>query len=276
MIEAKIICDSINPCGNRITSWIVKFPRFILAEFNTHRALSRNSSSSRAIPIEKLMQSVGENPAMPEFWGKNQKGMQAIEEIDQDDMEAVKSHWNEAMVSILDTVRSLNRLNVHKQIVNRLLEPWMHQTVMCTATEWENFFSLRAEKSAQPEFQKLAFLMLDLYNSNEPRQLNVNEWHIPFGDKYLDNVTTEEALKICTARAARVSYNNFEGDIDLKKDFDLHDKLLESGHMSPFEHCAQALPTARRSGNFVGWLQYRKTLPNENRKDPRVKNVLKV
>lgn len=273
-IEAKIICDSINPIGNRITTWVVKFPRFILAEFNTHRMLSRNSSSSRAIPIERIIKNIQDDPALPEFWGKNQKGMQAAEEITDPILRgAAQTWWLEARDKAIFAAKKLQGLDVHKQIANRLLEPWMHQTVLCTATEWENFFALRAHKDAQPEFKVLAHKMLEIYNESAPKQLNVGEWHIPFGDQYLDDISTENALKICTARAARVSYNNFEGNIDFNKDYELHDNLLASGHLSPFEHCAKALGFQTKVGNFVGWQQYRKTFQGENKKDSRVKTA---
>lgn len=271
MIEAKIICDSINPCGNRLTTWILKFPRFILAEFNTHRILSRNSSSSRAIPVEKVIESVMNEPAIPIHWGKNQKGMQAEQEINILDQVEAEAAWLSARDDAVAQVKKLLKIGVHKQIANRLLEPWMHQTVICTATDWENLFALRAHEAAQPEFRQLAYLMLDLYNKAEPKKLNVGEWHIPFGDKYCDDLSIKEQVKICTARAARVSYKNFEGNIDFKKDFDLHDGLLSDGHMSPFEHCAKALNYPTRVGNFTGWEQYRKMIPGENKKDSRVK-----
>jgi thymidylate synthase ThyX len=270
MIEAKIICDSINPAGNRITTWILKYPRFIHAEFMTHRILSKNAASSRAITLEKMIQAVLDEPAIPEFWGKNQKGMQAAEELNLADQETAKLEWLAARDKAVESVRNLQKLNLHKQLSNRLLEPWAHITVLSTGTDWENFFALRAHPEAQPEFQKLAYLMLERYNSSEPEDLEMGQWHIPFGDKYLENVSIQEALKICTARAARVSYNNFEGDIDFKKDFELHDKLLASGHMSPFEHCAKAQNNSARIGNFTGWLQYRKTFKGENKTDPRV------
>lgn len=275
MIEAKIICDSINPFGNRITTWVLKFPRFILAEFNTHRMLSRNSSSSRAIPIEKIIQQVKDDPAMPEFWGKNQKGMQADEELDSEHLTSSKREWIFARDRAIESAQCLHRHGAHKQIVNRLLEPWMHQTVLCTATDWENFFALRAHEDAQPEFRHLAYLMLNEYNKATPKEVLTGQWHIPFGDNYCDDLTVDEQLKVCTARAARVSYNTFEGDIDYIKDFKLHDQLLENGHLSPFEHCAMAMSyydrPDRRYGNFTGWQQYRKFFNNENRSDSRIK-----
>jgi thymidylate synthase ThyX len=236
----------------------------------THRILSKNAASSRAITLEKMIQAVLDEPAIPEFWGKNQKGMQAAEELNLADQETAKLEWLAARDKAVESVRNLQKLNLHKQLSNRLLEPWAHITVLSTGTDWENFFALRAHPEAQPEFQKLAYLMLERYNSSEPEDLEMGQWHIPFGDKYLENVSIQEALKICTARAARVSYNNFEGDIDFKKDFELHDKLLASGHMSPFEHCAKAQNNSARIGNFTGWLQYRKTFKGENKTDPRV------
>lgn len=271
MIEANIICDSINPNDIRLTTWVLKYPRIIHAELLTHRVFSRSSASSRAITIEKMIQAVIDDPAIPVFWGKNQKGMQAIEELDEASRETAKLEWLAARDRAVESVRKLQSLNLHKQLSNRLLEPWSHITVLCTATEWENFFSLRSHPEAQPEFEKLASLMLERYNSNEPKYLGFGEWHIPFGDQYLDNVSQEDAIKICTARAARVSYNNFLGSIDFKKDIDLHDKLLQSGHMSPFEHCAEAVDRTEGLGNFRGWLQYRKTIRDENRTDSRVK-----
>lgn len=273
MISAKIIADSISQNAHRITTFVITYPRFILAEFNTHRMLSRNSASSRAIPVTKILKDITDNPAKPEYWGKNQKGMQADEELSQEQITEVERVWLEARDSAILHAKKLLELGVHKQITNRILEPWCHITTIVTATEWENFFALRAHKDAQPEFRVLAEKMLSIYNENTPKLLNKKEWHIPFGDQYLDeNLTTEQKLKIGTARCARVSYLNFEGDIDHQKDYDLHDGLLASGHLSPFEHCAR--PSGffgpDDTGNFRGWLPYRKLFKNENRTDSRV------
>jgi thymidylate synthase ThyX len=139
-------------------------------------------------------------------------------------------------------------------------------TTIVSATDWENFFALRAHPDAQPEFQALADLMLEKYVEARPRSLQAGEWHLPFADKYVeDGLSQEQLVKITSARCARVSYLNFEGDISYEKDYKLHDDLLASGHMSPFEHAAFALSKPERSGNFVGFCQYRKTLPFENR-----------
>ena len=304
-IQARILLDSINPVGNRITTWVLTYPRFIHAEFMTHRVFSRNASSSRAIPVKKMLEDVKNNPAMPVFWGKNQSGMQAAEELDnvtpkwagvgglyRTDRERAEEVWLAARDEAIAKTEQLVAVGLHKQIANRLLEPWMHITVLATATEHQNFFALRAHKDAQPEFQKLAYLMLDLYQTSEPRALGLNEWHIPFGDtldearvmelvnkKYdysrqapdeTDLLKTRVSLDIATARCARVSYLNFEGKDDYEADLALAERLASSGHMSPFEHCAQAMDFPINYGNFRGWRQYRKSFPQENRTDGRV------
>ncbi len=271
MIKAEIIADSENLCGNRITTWILTYPRFIHSEFMTHRVFSRNAASSRAIPITKMISSVKDNPAMPEYWGKNQKGMQASEELSVEEQEKAKAIWLDARDAAIGYVLQLSDIPAHKQIANRLLEPWFHITVLATATDYENFFALRAHKDAQPEFQKLAYTMLELYNSQKPALIKPGEWHVPFADKHCEGMSLEEKLKVCTARAARTSYLTFDGKIDPKEDFRLHDMLMEGGHWSPFEHAAQALDEPIYVGNFKGWKQYRKTFSAEYRTDPRVK-----
>lgn len=204
MINAKIILDSVNPVGDRITTWILTYPRWILAEVNTHRALSRNTSSSRAIPVSKLIEQVKTNPAIPVFWGKNQPGMQADEELDDvvkieryiqgwktggkslvemTDRKYAEYLWLDGRDKAVETVEALTKLGLHKQNANRLLEPWLHVTSLVTFTEGENLFALRAHKDAQPEFRSLAYLMLDEYQKSEPKRLGVGEWHIPFGDR---------------------------------------------------------------------------------------------
>jgi thymidylate synthase ThyX len=304
MINAKILLDSINPVGNRITSWILTYPRFFHSEIMTHRVFSRNAASSRAIPVKRMIDDVRQNCAMPIFWGKNQAGMQAKEELDDiikhreivvspvgngldpykltvTDKHAAKHEWLAARDSAITHAEKMLELGVHKQIANRILEPFMHMTVIITGTEFENFFALRAHPDAQPEFQDLAYKMLDIYQLSEPKKLKEGEWHIPFGDKldetrltelyYKTAIPHEELkLRISVARCARVSYLNFEGKDDYNKDIELSETLSSSGHWSPFEHSAMALSTSEYSGNFKGWKQYRKTFNEENRGDGRV------
>jgi thymidylate synthase ThyX len=267
MIEARVLAHSVAPCGSDILTFVCTYPRFIHAEVMTHRVFSRNAASSRAIPVAKMLERLLAEPAMPFYWGKNQKGMQAGQELDTDDILMASEQWLGARDHAIWRAQKLVELGVHKQIANRILEPWAHMVTIITATEWENFFSLRADPDAQPEFQELAYHMLQAYLESEPRQLAEGQWHVPFGDRYVDDVNDVALrLKIATARCARVSYMNFEGDFEYAKDYKLHDDLLKSGHMSPFEHCARAEAEPVRSGNFVGYTQYRKLFPNECRR----------
>ena len=265
--SARILADHLAPSGQRLTTFEVTFPRIVLAEFNTHRQFSRNSASSRAIPIEKMLARVQADPFIPTYWGKNQKGMQADEELSEKDQRVAKGLWEVALDSTLADVRRLMDLGVHKQLVNRLLEPFMWQTVLCTATEFENFFALRCHKDAQPEIREIAVRMEKLYREQEPTKVEEGFWHLPLvedRDQLLaDGYTEDEVRQVSVGRCARVSYLTHDGKRDPKADLTLCTRLRESGHMSPFEHVAQALSVPRQSGNFAGWEQYRKTIPNE-------------
>jgi thymidylate synthase ThyX len=287
MITAKILLDSLNPAGDRITTFLLTYPRIIHAEFMTHRVFSRNASSTRAIPTRKIIEAVKENPFIPTWWGKNEPGMKAREELDDTIADqfrnvdgkmvpltrraAAKHDWLVARDSAVAHAERLVELGLHKQIAGRVLEPFSHITVIVTGTEFENFFALRAHEDAQPEIQELARIALDLYNINDPRRLKEGEWHIPFGDKMPEGADLSLQLTISTARCARLSYLTFDGAMNVEKDIEIHDDLSTNGHWSPFEHQAQALGSSIRVGNFTGWKQYRKTFVGENRRDKRVK-----
>ncbi len=276
MIKAEIITDSITKSKNRLTTFIVTYPRIILAEVNTHRMLSRNSPSSRAIPVEKVLKNIVETPFIPYYWGKNQKGMQATEELTQEEQRQAEKIWLEARDLALVCATRLQKIGVHKQIANRLLEPFAYITSLISATDWANFFNLRAHPDAQPEFQELAYQMLNAYNRSIPKYKKKGEWHLPFADKYLgEGVGIFDLLKITTARAARISYNNFNGDIKHEDDYRIHDNLKASGHFSPFEHCACAMVGSKYYANFKGWKQYRKCIKNENQSVLDIHNILK-
>jgi thymidylate synthase ThyX len=175
MITSKIIADSISTAGKRITTFEIEYPRFIHSEFMTHRMLSKNAASSRAIPIATMIQQVMDNPAMPVFWGRNQSGMSAKEELGYAEKEDALVVWLEGRDEAVKTVQRLVSLNVHKQITNRILEPWAHIKVVTTATEWDNFFHLRRHPDAQPEIHALANAMWDNYSKSEPEHTVCNE-----------------------------------------------------------------------------------------------------
>jgi hypothetical protein len=294
VIEAKIIADSLGPFGDRIITYVLTFPRIVLAEFNTHRALSRNSASSRAIPFRKMVEMVEKNPFIPIRWMKEHTGMQGTEYIDEARADIAKVEWLGARREAIKAATILSReLEVSKQICNRLLEPFMWHTCIATGTEWENFFALRAHPDAEIHIQDLAFKMLEAANASTPKQLKEGDWHIPFGDTFDEgrlyglysgrmigdepyfSSIQELKLKIATARCARVSYLNFEGKDDYKTDIELYDRLLKAGHMSPFEHCAYVMNSDEYKlfdgwkGNFRGFYQLRHSIPNENKTDER-------
>lgn len=354
-ISAKVIADSKNKSGDRLTTLVVTFPRIILAELNTHRMFSRNSASSRAIPFEKMLKSVEENPFVPIAWQKEHKGMQGTEYFtEKDDIARRDDMWISASIAAMEHAVELSSLDVTKQLCNRLLEPFMWHTVIISATEWENFFALRcpeyiimdriyrSKKDVYKEFplngisgilepndfnwlllnkgqaeihiMALAEAIWDAKNESEPKLLEDGQWHIPFGDNLpneqidrfifnhpeTDTERNQIRIKVATARCARISYTVLgeEGrENAIQKDIQLHDRLLESGHMSPFEHCARVMNNYEYdkhingviqsyrgssdrdgimlsidnledingwSGNFRGFVQYRKTIPNEN------------
>jgi hypothetical protein len=283
-IEAKIIEDSINERNQRITTFVLRYPRFIHSEFMTHRVFSRNASSSRAIPINKIIDSIESDLASPIHWGKNQKGMQAHSEVGEDIAEQAKQLWIESANSAIQYARKMAELGIHKQVVNRILEPFSHISVVCTATNYENFFYLRYHPDAQPEIRELAKQMLKVYTTHQPRLVqtfhsldmsteigsNVTmEAHLPFVPLNERDMPFKDAVAISQARSARVSYNNHDGTVnDLLKDHTLANGLASSGHFSPMEH--QALSMSNLSGRFKGnfnhnfdWLQIRKLYPNE-------------
>lgn len=260
---AKIICDSVNPNGDRLTTFVLTYHRFVHSEFMTHRMLSKNSSSSRALSISVLIDRVIEDEVFPLHWGKNQKGMSAKEEIE--NIPRAMEIWEEARNSAIYHATQLQELGLHKQVVNRLLEPFSTITVICSGTEYQNFFNQRCHPDAQPEIQALANKMKAAYDACEPTPLPQGAWHLPFASysEFNDSCFDIGLLrKIAVGRCARVSYLNHDGVRDINADIALHDRLLNSKppHFSPFEHVAIALPTSEKKANFTGFQSYRNIL----------------
>jgi hypothetical protein len=293
MIRAEVIADSISPAGKRLTTMQLRYPRFVHAEFMTHRVFSRNASSSRAIPVRKLIEDLRREPAMPVFWGSNRPGMQAGDELIGDDLGQVKACWSFAMEECIHQAEMMVDRGLHKQIANRVLEPWAHINV--TATEWDNFYALRCHPDAQPEMRALAEAMRDVMQASTPELLEIGRWHLPYvplseleemfdgwhmrqpKDKY--DLVTKVGIKMSVARCARVSYLTHEGKPpNQDEDQKLYERLVGSVplHASPAEHQAtpddygkfgSEIPHWRRPdlhGNFVGWSQFRKQLEQEH------------
>jgi hypothetical protein len=280
--DAKIVADSVGPNGARVTTFELTMPRIVLAEHNTHRMFSRNAASSRAIPVEKLLGRVEEDPMLPAFWGKNQSGMQAAEELQGDEREDACHLWLVGRDRALDLARTLAKIGLHKQIANRVVEPWMFTTVVCTATEWDNAWALRVDPMAQPEYERTMRMAYDAYRASEPRVLAMGEWHLPYVsfDDEIGKWNERELCMISAGRCAAVTYLN-QGQADAVGDLARAAKILKSGHMSPFEHQCRAMTEsewnryAREAaeawvadrvpvGNIWGFHQFRKELANEH------------
>ena len=294
-IKTTIIKDSISPDGNRLTTFELRYPRIIHSEFMTHRMFSRNASSSRAIPITRIIEDVISDPAFPSAWGLNGKGMQDHGKMSETGIAEAKALWLQGRDYAVEVARKMLELKEvpHKQIVNRLLESYSHINVVVTATNYDNFFWLRRHEDADPTIYELADKMWNEYKNSTPKQIGYGEWHLPYTSqedidlaaKYILSknleITKETMLEayitMSVARCARVSYKTRDNKTpSVQQDAELYATLLESEplHASPAEH--QATPDRRfwfgwefghQNGNFTGWRQYRKMLKNEYNKN---------
>ena len=250
-ISAKVICDSISEAGVRLTTFEVEAPRIILAEINTHNAISKNCSSTRAITLKKAIEQVQENGFTPLYWGKKKAGMSASEETD--DIDFVSQIWDASKQSMIHRVEILDQEELHKQITGRLLEPFQMIKQVLTATDFDNFFNLRIHPTAQPEILMLAYKMYKALESSNPFELKSGEYHLPYVDRwrnedgelhysteneYGDNVwlDLDSAIKISGSCVAQTSYRNT--DMSLDKAENIFDRLIQADvlHASVFEH----------------------------------------
>ncbi len=300
MIKATIIQDSISNLGKRITTFELEYPRFIHSEFMTHRMFSRNAASSRAIPVEKMHEHIMRDPAEPVHWGKNQSGMQAKEELDGPDKSFARYVWGKAKESAIEFSRGLLEVGLHKQIANRVTEPFQTMKTICTATEFANWYWLRDHQDAQPEIHMLAAKMLEAQTNSKPTLLFPGEWHVPYVNRarseaklmYIDadgnEISEDDAKMISASCCAQVSYRKSDDSIDKAKG--VFERLIysEPVHASPIEHQATPMfstkwyPTNDTtswesgvthvnkfglycSGNFIGWIQYRQLFSNHSK-----------
>lgn len=292
-IVARVVAKSKSSVtGKEITTFECEYPRFVHSELLTHRMLSRNAASSRAIPITKTIEQVSNNPAYPVHWGKNQPGMQAKEELVGEDLDAAKKNWfNQAKYSA-EAAEAISSWGAHKQIVNRVLEPFVFMKTVITATEWNNFFYLRDHEDADPTIAELARVMKEAISQVEAEVLEPGEWHVPY---YMGGYWTEgsrgtlaEALAVSSSCCAQVSFRLL--DTSLEKADKIYDRLVNSKpvHASPFEHQSTPMEGSGYnsylnnpeisdswqegithydkhgnfwSANFNGWIQHRQLIP---------------
>lgn len=298
MITAEVVAYSRAPNGVEIVTLELVYQRFIHAEVMTHRLFSRNAASSRAIPVEKVIEQVENSPAKPLHWGKNQAGMQASVELEGNALEFAQSVWEQAAKDAAQHAWELQQVGAHKQIANRITEPFQWMKVVVTATSYDNFFWLRNHADAQPEIKAVAEAMLAAIDRNTPYDLEPGQWHVPY---YFDGVwvaekdsdkdhygkTLEQALKISSSCCAQVSFRLC--DESLEKAERVYERLVSSEpvHASPFEHQATPIIEPKLfchdcqdavywedgvthvdrdgnfwSGNFKGWIQHRQLIPN--------------
>lgn len=267
---AKVVEHSHVPRTNcSLLTFQLRYPRFVHAEFMTHRVFSRNASSSRAIPVAKMIEQVRNDPAMPVHWGKNQPGMQARAELTGTALALAQELWRDAAKHAALIAESMMECEAHKQVANRILEPFQWINVIVTATEWDNWYSLRDHTDADPNIQKLARMMRAAADASTPRLIDLRHvlyasgWHLPYVTEqerwdYYDQ--PNYLARLSTARCARVSYLNHDGTTPSHaKDIDLYQMLVGSVplHASPTEHPAYALPEATWCKNFRGFHQHR-------------------
>jgi len=270
----------------------MKFHRFVLAEVNTHTLFSRNSASSRAIPLRSKKEGVrkgmldrleDEGPAYPVRWPLEQPGMQGADE--EADAVYARGLWVDACLSAVNHAEELRELGVHKSIVNRLLEPFNWHTAVITAESWEGFFRQRSwhhTADAQPEFATVATQVEDLYRNSRPTEIQYGEWHLPYiRPEELGEFSYDVLVKVSAARCARVSYLTHTGERDYTADIELYERLSgnEPPHASPLQHVATPDPlnesayyidpkyyglegtgcemTVPIVGNYRGWMQLR-------------------
>lgn len=303
-IIARVVADSISETGKRIATFELEYHRFIHSELMTHRQFSRNAMSSRAVPVNKMIEQVRNTPATPIHWGKNQAGMQAEVENNNyiscpeyigldSEINTREMYWSLCAKVASDMAQQMSDAGYHKQIVNRLLEPFQMMKTVLTATEFDNFFWLRLDADAQPEIQELAKCMSEAMSLSKPELLKEGEWHTPYvthyvfedGMKYgvedsdgqMYYVSEKEAIAISASCCGQVSYRVLNNTYE--KAMDIYNKLISGSkvHASPFEHQATPYNMVNGweqgvthidssgevwSGNFCGWIQHRQLLDN--------------
>lgn len=278
-IKATVLAYSISKAGKKFITWEIEYPRLVLAELNTHKMLSKNSFSSRAVPFLKMLEQLNGRPVR---FGANQAGMQDKgEDYDAKVMGswgeapvAPEEAWEDAKQLAIGMARNFSTAGYHKQVYNRLLEPWQMMKTVISGTELDNFFWLRDHDAADPTLHELARVMKEAMDALEPMLLAAGEWHLPYVDTFRDPFSgrlrygewlanpddaddlmfldwaLEDAIKVSCARCAAVSYRN-EG-YGLEKSIEVYGNLVggDRKHASAFEHCASPCEEESQQSDF--------------------------
>lgn len=282
---AKVIAHSIQPDGIDLCTIEMTYPVKVHNEVLTHRAIgksdemkyeqwlefSRNAASDRALTSEQLIALVREHPFIPQFRHAT-KGMIAGAVFTLDEQAEAEHVWVGARDSAIIAVQALQAQGVHKSERNRLLIPWRYITTVLTANGemWEHFFQLRDHAAAESSLATTAAIAHEAYRASLPTALGYGEWHLPYivwEDYAIGNLAHGDAPKVSVARCARTSFLRQGQMVALRDDLTLYNDLVvrEAGntdppHASPAEHQARATQGDVRSGNFIGFEQYRKVL----------------
>jgi len=289
----EIVQHSVNQAGEELLTVNTKYGLIVHAEWLRHRQLSRGVKSNRAIPCKVIRKEVLEDPYVPVWFGANKSGM--VSQVEVKHKKLCTNLWKAARYPTIAVHWTLEKLGLHKEVNNRLLNPWQWVRETVTASEWDNFFNLRCHSDAQRDIKIVADALLEAKSLSTPMFINAGEWHTPYVDrkrvdgkmKYYDTdgteLTPEQAIKASAARCARSSYDKHDGSKPtLKGDLPLYEMLIESNpkHASPVEHQGTPIPTFisnwkdiegithedRKgqlwSGNFKGFIQYRQLLNN--------------
>jgi hypothetical protein len=232
-IQAKIIADSINKYGHRLTTYRLIYPRLILSQLNTAKMLSKNTASSRAIKLSENIDRILKDPFIPDSWVKNAPGMFCADTID--DIDEVKKIWIDSSINACNYARELVKHNLHKQYANRIIEPYMFSDTILSGTDFDNFFHLRISHDAQPEIQTLAELMYDEYEKSNPTLLTYGQWHLPYIDTIFENneikyfvngeqLDLDTAIKVSVSCCGQVSYRKLNTTVT--KALSIYDKFV--------------------------------------------------
>lgn len=273
--DSKVIAHSISSLGNEIITYEVTIPKWMVAEWNTHKVeIERNSASSRAVPTKVIIDMIEEFPCLP-IWRYNQSGMTPAGPLNEEDTEYANKVWLETRDLVIEQVQKLQSLpsgrSVAKGTANRPLEFVMWTKVVTTFTGGgkigiNNFFGLRDTEAAQPEFGVVAHMMHDQWHSSKPVE---RLWHLPYITGELEGIgiKTEEELEklgidlaiMSSARCGRVTHYRQGLEYSLEEDISRGKSFADNGHFSPLRHASRAGDN-KWYGNFYGWEQVSKII----------------
>lgn len=314
MFVQEVLSSRSTQSWRTVNTLHLRYPRIIHGEMMTARVFNRNARSSRAVPIETLLKEIRNDPFIPWHWTGHKKGMQGVPghdalvymptpAADCDDTWTEMSNvegWLWARDRAVEAAEAFGKAGYHKQVANRLVEPFMWMDLLVTSTHWANFLHLRDHEAAEPHIRDLAVLVGKVLDQAQPTDLDVGEWHLPYitaedhaeaAKRFvLQKDATDFLKKVSAARCARISYKPFDGNGSYERELERYDGLVNADavHASPLEHqCSPDRMLLRETSlyddedrvirevsamgfefpelhaSLTGWIQARKLVPNE-------------